>query len=592
MTQEARNCQNCKKKFVIEPEDFEFYEKIKVPAPTFCPECRMQRRMVFRNERSLYKRKCNLCKADIISIYHKDSPYTVYCQKCWWSDKWESVEYGKNYDFSKSFFEQFKKLWLSVPQMALINENAVNSDYCHSTQENKNCYLVFGGDFNEDCFYSTFNFYCKDCLDLYWTFKSELSYGLVDCDNCYKVFFSRYANNCRDSAFLYDCHNCSDCFGCVGLRNKSYHIFNKPYLKEEYKKQIGKMNLGSFTNLSELKEKFNEIKLKYLHRYAMIIGSYNCTGDNIKNSRNCLSTFDAHNNLENINDLWLAFDGPKDIQSVCHISKNSELCYDSCSVVSGSNILFSKKIWSNNINIQCSYLIISSKDLFGCIGLRNKRYCILNKQYSKEEYEKLVPQIIEYMNKMPYIDKQGRIYKYGEFFPIELSPFAYNETIAQEYFPLTKEQAIKEGYSWKDPDERNIKIQIPNNKLPDHIKDVEDSIIGKTIECEHQGECNEQCTFGFKIIEKELEFYKKMNLPLPRLCPNCRHYQRIKQRNPLKLWHRKCQCAGENSENGVYKNTIEHQHGKEHCPNEFETTYSPDRKEIVYCEKCYQSEVV
>ena len=83
-----------------------------------------------------------------------------------------------------------------------------------------------------------------------------------------------------------------------------------------------------------------------------------------------------------------------------------------------------------------------------------------------------------------------------------------------------------------------------------------------------------------------------MNLPLPRLCSNCRHYQRIKQRNPLKLWHRQCQCAGEKSDNKVYQNTIQHFHSNEHCPNEFETTYSPDRKEIVYCEKCYQQEVV
>ena len=40
---ENRICQNCKSEFIIEPEDFNFYEKIKVPAPTWCPECRMIR---------------------------------------------------------------------------------------------------------------------------------------------------------------------------------------------------------------------------------------------------------------------------------------------------------------------------------------------------------------------------------------------------------------------------------------------------------------------------------------------------------------------------------------------------------------------
>jgi len=55
--------------------------------------------------------------------------------------------------------------------------------------------------------------------------------------------------------------------------------------------------------------------------------------------------------------------------------------------------------------------------------------------------------------------------------------------------------------------------------LPDNIKDVPDDIVGKVIECQHQGKCNEQCTEAFRIIEPELAFYRRMNLPLPRLCP-------------------------------------------------------------------------
>ena len=175
------------------------------------------------------------------------------------------------------------------------------------------------------------------------------------------------------------------------------------------------------------------------------------------------------------------------------------------------------------------------------------------------------------MNDMPYVDAKGRIYKYGEFFPPELSPFAYNETIAQEYFPLTKEQSIKQGYKWKEKEERNYTIDIKNEDIPDNIKEVNNDIIGKVIECNHKGTCNEQCTEAFKIIPEEIQFYKRMNLPLPRLCPNCRHYARLSQRNPLKLWHRKCMKKG--------------------CTNEFETSYSPDRLEIIYCERCYQQEV-
>jgi len=222
---------------------------------------------------------------------------------------------------------------------------------------------------------------------------------------------------------------------------------------------------------------------------------------------------------------------------------------------------------------ECEYSLIlkNCSNCFGCVGLTNAKYCILNKQYSEMEYFEIIERIKEHMMKMPYVDKMGRIFKYGEFFPFELSMFAYNETQAQEYFPLTKEEALSRGYKWKDKEERNYQIDIKTENILNDIKDVDESILNKVIECGHEGKCNEQCTEAFKIISFELQFYKKYNLPIPRLCPNCRHHQRLKQKNPLRLWHRKCMNEG--------------------CENEFETAYAPDRTEKVFCESCYNKEI-
>ncbi len=193
---------------------------------------------------------------------------------------------------------------------------------------------------------------------------------------------------------------------------------------------------------------------------------------------------------------------------------------------------------------------------------------------------------------MPYVDSKERVYKYGEFFPPEISPFAYNETIAQEYFTLSEAEAKSKGFRWRTPEPRIYKVTIKTGELSDNIKDVSDSILNDIIKCQHANkECGEQCTEAFRIISQELQFYRQMNIPLPRLCPNCRHYQRSSKKNPIKLWHGKCQCGGAKSENGVYTNEVKHPHGETHCMNEFETSYSPDRPEIVYCESCYNSEV-
>ena len=577
MNQETKNCQNCKKDFVIELDDFSFYEKIKGPVPTFCPDCRFQRRLLFRNNRVFYKRECALCKKSIIGLYHQERPYIVYCYECWFSDKWDVMNYGRDYDFSIPFFTQFQSLQRAVPRANLYRDNFVLSDYCNYGMDFKECYLLFGGRGNERVYFGNQVSDSRDSLDIAFSEKIEFSYENFECFRANKLFFSHHSTDCIDSSYLIDCRNCMNCFGCVGLVNKQYYIFNESHPKEDYQKFI-KENQGSYEAHLENLKKLNELKLTVSHRYARIYKSINSDGDDLSETRNTHISFTSRQ-IEDSKYLFYIRNQAKDCYDCSFQGWNSELVYEITHGFGGSNIAFGMRNVFNQdarYNEECR----DCKNIFGCEGLRKKNYCILNKQCSKEEYEKLVPKIIKHMNEMPYTDVKGIIYKYGEFFPSTLSPFAYNETIAQEYFPLTKQKTLKHGYLWQDVEERNYKIDIENKNIPDNIKDVEDDIVNKVIACEHNGKCKEQCTEAFKIISEEFKFYKRMNLPLPRLCSNCRHYQRINLRNPLKLWERICMC----DKNG-------HFHGQEKCEIEFKTSYAPDRPEIVYCEKCYQQEI-
>jgi hypothetical protein len=193
---------------------------------------------------------------------------------------------------------------------------------------------------------------------------------------------------------------------------------------------------------------------------------------------------------------------------------------------------------------------------------------------------------------MAFTDSKGRTLAYGEFFPCNFLPFAYDETTAQEYAPKTKEEAIASGYRWREVDVKNYATTIEGSSLPEMIGEVGEEILKEVIACEHQGRCSHQCTVAFRIIADELQFYRAHSLPLPTLCPNCRHYARLAQRTPLRLWKRKCGCGGGQSEDGSYQNATAHFHGTSACSNEFETSYAPDRPEIVYCLQCYNSEVV
>jgi len=598
MRPETKNCQNCKASFLIDASDFDFYKKIDVPPPTFCPDCRRQRRMFFRNERTLYKRKCNAPghTEEIVSVFSPDKPVTVYDDRYWWSDAWDPLDFGTAYDFNAPFFEQYKKLLRTVPLISLSITNMANCDYCNVSEGDKDSFFITASEKNENVAYANRVVSCKDSQDLYIGNIDELCYEVVSSHKCYRTFFSRNCTECVSSAFLFNCSNCDHCFCSTNLRSKSYYCFNKPCTKEEYEKTVGGYDLGSFTTVSALHKELERLERQSVHRFANLIKCVDVTGDNVGYAKNSKESFDIVGNPSAEDSKFINWAGAV-IRGVYDGGPGVGITLEQSYEVTDTGIQVARAFFTNVVygsyDIYYSINCHGSRNLFGCYGLRNKEYCILNRQYTKEEYQSLVPKIVEQMSAVPYVDSVGRTYRYGEFFPAEVSPFAYNEVIAQEYFPLTKEQALSQGYQWKDPDSRGYKVTLKFEDLPDNIQDVSDSIMNEVIGCAHAGNCVDQCTTAFKIMPRELEFYRRLNLPLPRLCYNCRHGERLRKRNPMKLWHRACQCGGAKSGNGVYTNTASHQHhGNAHCPNEFETSYAPERPEVVYCEQCYQSEVV
>ncbi len=561
---ETKICQNCKKDFVIEPDDFSFYEKIKVPPPTFCPKCRLVRRLIWRNERSLYKRKCDMCNKQIIAMYDNNVSFPVYCPECYRSDNWEASKYGQKYDFSIFFFEQFKELFKKVPRLSLWqSSDCYEVDYANYVKLCKNVYLSFSilsG--SENISFSSNIDNSKEIFDSYNITNSELIYEGIDGDKNYNSQYSYWSSNCINCNFILDCNNCNNCFKCVNLQNKKYCILNKQCSKEEYENKIKEFDMGSYKFIEKTFKEFWGFSFKHPRKYTRIINCINSTGNNLRNCKNTKLSFSCYG-TDNVKYCYRSV-GIKDSIDVCH--SWAELVYEHALAGSenSKNLKFIINGGSACHNLEYCDFCKSSSYLLGCIGLRNKKYCILNKQYTKEEYEELISKIKQHMNDMPYVDSKGNIYKYGEFFPSELSPFGYNETVINDHFSLTKKEIIEHGYSYKEKIENKYVITLKAKDIPDNIKDVDNSILNEVIECFISNK-------AFKITPFELQFYRKMNIPIPKLHPDERYKERLAQRNPMKLWHRTCM--------------------KEGCNNEFETSYSPDRPEIVYCEKCYQKEV-
>ncbi len=247
---ETRTCRACSTPFSITDRDMEFYTKVSpifngkkelIPPPTMCPECRQQRRLAFRNERKLYKRKCDMTGKDIISIYSPNKSYKVYHESIWWSDAWDPLSYGQTFDGSQSFFEQFGNLVRRVPHLHRHVHQAAGSDYVNGAAYVKNSYLCFNADFLEDCLYCASAMHLKACVDCSFVNKLENSYACYNTNSSYGLLYCDYSQDCANSSFLSNCKNCHDCFFCVNLVSKRYHIKNREYTPEEYHAKVSSL---------------------------------------------------------------------------------------------------------------------------------------------------------------------------------------------------------------------------------------------------------------------------------------------------------------------------------------------------------------
>ncbi len=551
-----QSCLQCSALYEITKEDLAFYESVSpifagkkemIPPPSLCPDCRFQRRLASRNERFLYHRKSDLTGKQIVSIYAPEKPYIVYDQDEFQSDRWDDLEHGRDFDFSCTFAEQFRELGLKVPHKSLFTINSENSYYTNHTLNLRNCYLLFGGGNSEDCMFGRFIISCKDAVDGLSLYSCQWCYEGTASQDCYQCMFFTNCRHCSECVMIEDCQNCKNCCLCFGLNNAQYRFRNEQLTKEEYEAKIAELFPLTRSKIEALRTQFDALKKDLPHPASHIFASEDCTGDMIFNSRSCHHSFD----VTDCEDSKYQCYTPKSIHSYdCTYTAPDGVqhSYEAGSTVGMYGGLFTFQCWYGD-NAICSRECTSCSNVFGCISLRNRKHCVFNKQYTKEEYEALVPLIIAHMRKTG---------EWGEYFDLSLSYMGYNETVAQELFPLTREEAMKKGWNWFDAVEKKETYLGPKMEVPETIAEVSDSICDQILSCDVTDK-------PFKIIPQELKFYRTMGIPLPQKCPDQRHLERMALRSPRKLWNRECAK----------------------CHKPIATSYAPDRPEIVCCERCY-----
>lgn len=399
---------------------------------------------------------------------------------------------------------------------------------------------------DDEVHYSDFTFESRDSMDLFSCGRMELCYECIFCEACYSSDFLELCTNVADCVLCFDCKGSNNLVGCVGVRNRENLILNEAVTVEECRGTAQRVRSEKAFRVEFLR-RFEALKLRVPKHDAWMINCENCLGNYILNSKNVQYGY----NMKHFEDCRYVYEGHKDTDC-CDIMRcaSSEALYDCIGAV---DLRFSAFC---NLCYQCDQMLYcdncqASSSCLGCMSVKRGQYCILNRTYKREEYEELVPRLFAKMQ------EEGA---WGEFFPIPLSPFGYNETKAMEWYPLEKDAVLARGWKWSDYEQPFPEVSriIDPEDLPGGIADVSDNILECAIRCEVTGK-------PFRIIKQELEFYRKKGLPIPHRSPQQRHRDRMAKQNPRKLFDRTCMK----------------------CGKPIKTTYAPDRPEIVYCESCY-----
>ncbi len=289
---------------------------------------------------------------------------------------------------SQDFVTELKRLLTKHPKLeaqAWHSENCVYSNYVYDSKDLMFCFDAYRCQNGTWLFDSVL---CVDCMDCDYTFESEMCYECVDAFKCYNSTYLELCNDMKDSDFCYNSGNLQNCFGCVNLFHKSFCVFNRQLTEEQYNTTVAELKkLPAETVLAQV----NELKKRFPIRPNNADHNVNCPyGNYVYNSKDCYWCFDSAKN----EDCAYLYDGNESKQTLdaTYVGRFNENSYQ---LIESARINNCQFVIDCNSCIDSTYLFNCNnvRNCFGCVGLSYKEYCILNRQFTQQEYEKILPLI-------------------------------------------------------------------------------------------------------------------------------------------------------------------------------------------------------
>lgn len=443
---------------------------------------------------------CPVTGQPILSRWSEDGKIIGASSEWFWSDACDNRSAGRDFDFSRPFFDQYCELAGDCFAPSINQVDCEGSPYVNACYHVKNCHLCFACRGIQDCLYCLLCAQSTDLLLCVGLSNSELCYACLDSDRlygCRKVIDSQ---GCTDCYWCRDCIGCTNCFQCTGLRQArdGYYYRNQRIDKEQWIRLVDEAAFGSFGAEQRIDAEASQFFASQ-PAYTTNFNNENCHASfRLTNSKNCSHTFSS-NNCVDCSSLRFS-DSCRDCHCVMW-GKQSERCYYVAGGENAYDCAFCDGLAGGGRNLTyCFCCYNGCTDLFGCFYLKKQSYCILNKQHSKDDYLKLRERIIEHMRETG---------EWGRWFPPQFYAVPYSQSWAHYFLmQLSTEEILQRGLL--APVAAPLRDVGASFELPDQIGAFGDELCGKQLCCALSGR-----PYGVSIAERDI--FRKHQAPIPRI---------------------------------------------------------------------------
>jgi hypothetical protein len=501
-----RACKLTGEKWNLQPQEIDLYRKYNVPPVDVSPNTQWKWMGYYDCGFQFWWNKHAETGKPVLSFHHPASGVRVLPDKEWHEKDFSAIT--EPYDANRPFFDQLRALELKVPLLATFSRVEPENSITLFSFGDRNSYFTFACK-SERTFFASGAFDVRDSSLLWLGMNISESHATQHSHRLHRCKYIRESLDCIDSAFLFDCRNCQNCFGATNKRNRQYVFMNEQLSKEEYERRVASIDLGRRSVLEEWQRTFDDLLLSQgVFPENFNVNCQDSTGEYLVNAVRCTECFDSNGApTDNWHCGWMYGSSQGNMHG-WGVVDNQE-CYQTVSCPNSNRTKFSYRSFRLD---NCEYCMMCSdlQDCFGCIGLKKKRFCILNAQYTEEEYWKTLDEI-----KCRLLDTG----EYGHYLPVTLSSTYVPESGAVSYAGATPEELKQIGGNLFEPTadgatgaERITTTPRNASDVPDSIDDVTDEWAGVPI-------FDPEAKRTFSFLKPVLDHYRAL-----RIAPPTRHF--------------------------------------------------------------------